>query len=530
MKKTKVMGILAVFAMAQVPAFADVQLAKIFSDNMVLQRGKPLPVWGTAKPDEAVTVSFNGATAAATAAKNGTWQATLPAQDVLKEGREFTVKGANTITLKNVLVGDVWLCSGQSNMEMSFSWHVLNGDAEMAEAAKYPNIRQTKFGHWRALVPAQSSCNSPWGVCTKESLPYTTACGYFFAREINKATGIPIGILDDNWSGCCIEPFISREGFATVPELKMFSDRIEKQLGDMESPNGKRWLENGMNSVLAWAQYAQAERNAGRPVEYVPETNIPFDSFLCGQYNAMIAPIGRFPIAGALWYQGCSNGGEGISYYQKLQALVNGWRKLWGCQFPFYIVQLASFTAPTDDPEGGNGYAKIRNAERMAAMGIPLSGLAVTINIGNAADIHPKNKLDVGRRLSLWALRDVYGQKDIVVSGPLYKSVAVEGNKLRVSFEYTGSGLMAAAKDPNAPGVAPVPAADGKLKGFAIAGADKKWVWADAVIDGATVVVSSPAVASPVAVRYAFRANPMGACNLYNKENLPASPFRSDNW
>ena len=501
-------------ALAAGTVMADVSLSGIFSDNMVLQRGKSVPVWGKAAPGEKVTVSFSGKTAEATADARGCWTAMLPALDVVKEGKELSVRGKNEIVLKNVLVGDVWLVSGQSNSEMSFGWGIVDGAAEMAKAKDFPNIRVTKFRHETSPIEVKyRTCNSPWVVASDKTLKDITAMGYFFARDINGRTGVPIGLLDDNWSGCAIEPFISPSGLAHTKGFE----------------NEERKIAAHREKVLAWCRQIAESYKAGE-VDFPGAA--PADPYYTRQHNAMIAPIVKFPITGALWYQGCSNGGEGMSYANKLQALVNGWRADWGYDFPFYVVQLASFTAKTDDPAGGNGYAKIRNAMRIATQTmIPKSGLAVAIDIGNAGDIHPKNKQDVGTRLARWARRDVYGEKDLVVSGPIYKSMKVEDGKIRISFDHVGKGLAIAKKDPNKPGM---PEFDNdleaKLKGFAIAGEDKRWYWANAEIDGEDVVVSAEEVAKPVAVRYAFRANPMGDCNLYNNEGLPASPFRTDEW
>lgn len=210
--------------------------------------------------------------------------------------------------------------------------------------------------------------------------------------------------------------------------------------------------------------------------------------------------------------------------------MIKGWRTSWGEDFPFYIVQLSSFGEPTDDPAGGNGYARTREAQRAVAGRVARCGLVVTTDIGNAKDIHPKNKLDVALRLSRWALRDVYGRKELVVSGPIFRTARREGKRLRIQFDHVGSGLVAAEKDPDAPGRAPVESADWKLKGFAVAGSDRKWHWAEAVVDGTNVLCESSAVPEPIAVRYAYRANPLGRGNLYNKEGLPAAPFRSDEW
>ena len=238
----------------------------------------------------------------------------------------------------------------------------------------------------------------------------------------------------------------------------------------------------------------------------------------------MIAPITRFPIKGAIWYQGCSNRGEGDIYYFKMKGLIEGWRNLWGYDFPFYFVQLAAYTAATKDPAGGNGYAKIREAQRRA-LSIPGTGMATAIDIGDQKDIHPKNKIDVGERLALWALAKDYGKDSLVYSCPLFKSMKIENGKIRLEFDYA-DGLMTATKTGYAP---PVPDKNAKPAHFAIAGADRKWVWADAVIDGNSILVSSPEVPEPVAVRYGFRAYPDGL-NLYNAAGLPMVPFRTDNW
>ncbi len=508
MKKTVFAGI----ALAAAAASADVTLSGIFTDDMVLQHGRPLPVWGRAEPGESVTVAFLGNEAKAQADAAGDWEVRLPALPVVKEGAELKVTGKNTVVLKNVLVGDVWLVSGQSNSEMSFGWGIINGDAEKARAKDFPNIRSIKFNHWTSAWPVRfrTAAQGPWRVDDNgDVLNGVTAMGYFFAREINERTGIPIGILDDNWSGCCIEPFICAEGIAKVPEFAHINAELDKSRAE----------------ILKWSDAIQAAKATG---SYGEVGNPPGNPFWTGQHNAMIEPIVRFPITGALWYQGCSNGGEGRTYAMKLEALVAGWRAKWGSDFPFYIVQLSSFTEKTTDPAGGNGFARIRNAQRIASQTIPGTGLAVTVDIGNDRDIHPKNKYDVGYRLSLWARRDVYGEKNLVVSGPLYTGMNIEGSSIRLSFDHVGGGLMAGEKGPDTPGVMPTPTPDGKLRGFALQGADGQWRWADAVIDGKTVVVSCADVAEPKNVRYAHRANPMGNCNLYNAEGLPASPFTTE--
>jgi len=520
----------AVVALASA-ARAKVEVSSVFSDHAVLQRDRPLPVWGWASPGERVTVSFAKSVATAIAATNGEWCAVLPRQALSRKGRTLVVEGENRIEFSDVLVGDVWLCSGQSNMEMPFSWGIIDGTNEMATASRYPNVRTAKFDHRRSYLPIERASCSPWKVCTPAVLPNVSACAWFFAREINRETGVPIGILDDNWSGSRIEPFIPPETLKATPALKSWHERYTKALDYVRTPKGAKHLSSAVNEMLIWAKYADARRKAGQSIDYWPVYNpLPVTTDTCGQYLSMIYPVRRYPIAGALWYQGCSNGTEGDTYATKLEAMIKGWRTSLGEDFPFYIVQLSSFGEPTDDPAGGNGYALTREAQRAVAGRVAGCGLVVTTDIGNAADVHPKNKLDVALRLSRWALRDVYGRKGLVVSGPIFRTARREGKRLRIKFDHVGSGLVAAEKDPNAPGRAPVRSTDGKLHGFAVAGADRAWHWADAAVDGADVLCWSPEVTEPVAVRYAYRANPMGRGNLYNKEGLPASPFRSDAW
>jgi len=458
--------------MTALPAAADVRLPKIFTDNMMLQRNLPVRVWGWAEADEAVNVTLGDKSAKTKPDAQGQWSLELPA---IKTGEnlELTVKGKNTLTVKNILVGDIWVCSGQSNMEMGLRECLGAGDD--IKAADLPKIRRIKFQKVSAGQPGSDAPTAtPWQVCSPETAGGFTAVGFYFAREILQKTGVPIGIVDDNWSGSLIEPWIAPEGITMVPEI---------------TPAGE------------WS----------------------------GMYNAMIAPIVRFPIKGALWYQGEQNGVEGESYYHKMRALVGGWRKKWGQgDFPFYFVQLAAFQEVTEDPAGGNGFTKLREAQ-FKSLTIPNTGMAViidTLPLDQIYNIHPQNKYDVGTRLAFWALGRDYGQKQQVVSGPIFKALKIDGGRARLAFDYLGTGLMVGKKEGRSPAVENK---GEKLKRFAIAGADKKWFWADAVIEGNTVAVSSPEVKEPVAVRYAYQKNPDGA-NLYNREGLPASPFRTDNW
>ncbi len=503
---------------------ADVSVPAVFSDFMVLQRGMEVPVWGKAEAGEKVTVSFGGKEVSTEAGADGKWMVKLPAMEASAEGRELVVAGKNRLGIQDVLVGDVWMCSGQSNMEWSMG---ACDAAEDIAAADFPAIRRIKAGHVSLSRPTDV-VPGKWEKCTPQSARGFTAVGFYFARKVHQEVGVPVGILDCNWGGTRIEPWTAPEGFAMVESLKGMAEEMKKREAAYRAEMGKR-----LDEVEAWIgkvrEAVKTEDGEIPPQPQIPGNPAAGSGSPMALYNGMVHPMVPFGIKGALWYQGESNGGEGDEYFEKMRALVLGWRKVWGQgEFPFYFVQLANHEQPTDDPAGGNGWARHRMAQLRAMKEIPKAGMAVIIDVGEAGDIHPKNKFDVGERLARWALNRDYGKTDVVVSGPIFDSASVEGDKVRVKFmaESLGGGLMVGKKEGRKPteGVK-----DGKLERFAVAGEDKKWVWAEAVIDGDSVVVSSPQVAAPVAVRYAYSMNPAGA-NLYNKEGLPASPFRTDGW
>ena len=462
-----------------------VTLDGLFTDHMVLQRDIPVTVAGAAAPGEKVTVAFAGQKLTATAGTDGKWSVKLAAMKANKTPATMTVGTGNELTLQDIVVGDVWLCSGQSNMEFKLGQSNRPDDVKSAEL---PLIRQFTVPRNRIATPCEV-VKSAWVVCSPQSAAGFTAVGFYFARKVQKETGVPIGLIDSSWGGTPIEPWIAPVGKEMVPEPL------------------REIVKLPFDGPADWSQL----------------------------YNGMIHPLIKFPIKGALWYQGESNAifnkddNREESYHQKMRGLIGGWRKVWNIgDFPFYYVQLANFQNPNDNPEGGEPWARICTSQ-LRSLSIANTGMAVAIDladVGNPSDIHPKNKLDVGERLAAWALAKDYGKKQLVYSGPLYKKMKIEGGKIRIGFDSVGSGLTVATKKGYDPMVKDP---QGKLKRFAIAGEDKKWVWADAVIDGKTVVVSSPSVPKPVAVRYAFSANPDG-CNLYNNEGLPASPFRTDTW
>ena len=468
---------------------------RLFGDHMVLQREMPVPVWGTARPGNRITVKFAGQEKSAEADKGGKWMVRLAALKASAAPAEmFITSSADKaiIKLSDVLVGDVYLCSGQSNMELPMSPD--KGPANIS--TDIPGIRQSRFG-------------LGWAVCNAANVKSFSAAAFFFARKINMETGVPIGLVNNSVGGTNIEPWTSPDGLVETPELK----------GDCEA------------KIAAFKKMVSAG-NAGGTVEAPtfkdPKVahNPPLYSILHYQHTVPLIP---YAIRAVLWYQGEGNGGEGDIYMQKMKALIRGWRKAWGREdLPVYFVQLPYWRGNNEKPEGGDGWAKIRIAQ-LKSLCISNTAMAVTIDTGDA-NVHPKNKYDVGERLARLALVKDYGRKDLVLTGPLYKGMKVESGKIRIFFDYAGKGLMVGKKNGMDPVVEDVGA---KLKRFAIAEVDPsaqgkmKWAWAEAVIDGDTVVVSSPEIHKPVAVHYAYSQNPAG-CNLYNKDGLPASPFRTE--
>lgn len=495
-------------------AVAEVSCPRVFQDSMVLQREMPVPVWGKADPGEKVTVTFAGNTVSATAGQDGKWMVKLPVMKANAVGQEMTVSGSNTITFKDVLVGEVWILSGQSNAESNLSWC----NPEEGRKANNPLMRFLKVDHIMAKTP-QYDAQMIWQKCEPERALNFSGVGYYFAKKLIEELKVPVGILDDNWGGSNIRFWIPEEGWRMIPELKPELDQRDKDYANYTAK-----MTEYLDYVEQWAADSRKQLAAGSVHE---QLKFPPERVEHGfMFNGMVAPVMPYAIRGMLWYQGEYNANDpGDIYYHKMRGLVGSWRNMWGQgEFPCYFVQLPNLDQPDKDPAGGNGWARMREVQTKA-MQIPNSGMVVTIDVGEAADIHPKNKVDVGERLARWALARDYGKK-IVYRSPFYKSMKIEGSKIRISFDQVGSGLMVGKKDYWGPVLEDK---GGTLKRFAIAGEDKKWFWADAKIDGDTVVVSSPEVPNPVAVRYAYSMNPEG-CNLYNKDGLPASPFRTDEW
>lgn len=492
------------FALSPLVASADTRLPAIFSDHAVLQAGVEVPVWGWAGPGEKVEVAIAGQTKKATPNAAGRWTVKL---DALKSGgpHVLTVKGTNTVTVADVLVGEVWLGSGQSNMAMNVS---ASKDFEKEKtAANLPKVRMFTVESGPSQKP-EEDCKGSWVVCAPETVGKFSATLFFFGREIHRAVDSPMGLINSSVGGTPIESWISPDVQMASPELRGFFDSSAKADVPFDATAAKAKYEKELADWKAKAKQAKADgKNAPRPPRD-PVALRERKGNVGGLFNGKIAPLIPYAIRGALWYQGEANtAGEKAQYYAaQLSLLVTDWRKRWGTDFPFAWVQLPNFSRP------GDGWPLVREA-MLKTLRLPKTGMAITIDIGEEKNIHPLNKQEVGRRLSLWALDSVYGKKVASPSGPLPAGHEFRGGEIVLKFSRADGGL--AAKD-------------GVLQGFTIAGEDKQWKDAKARIEGEKVIVSSAEVAKPVAVRYAWKDWP--DCNLVNGVGLPASPFRTDDW
>jgi sialate O-acetylesterase len=483
-------------------ALADVRLPNVFSDNMVLQRDKAIKVWGWAGPGEKVKVILSGKAAETTAGAYGEWKVELPA---MKAGgpHELTVTGKNTVKITNILVGEVWVCSGQSNMEFELKW-ARNAQQEIKDA-DYPRIRMLLVPRTAAGLPL-NDVKARWFVCspTNDAVADFSAVAYFFGREIHKALNVPVGMIAASQGATQIEVWTAPEGLADVPALRDSIAGIEAAANSAR----KKLIEN-LDALEPAIPMARAALAKGRPLppELAMACPLPAEGGPV-LYNGMIYPLVPFAIRGALWYQGESNCGDGMRYLDKMKALIGGWRKVWQQgDFPFYSVQIT--------PNNYEGRLPFLLEAQIASMSIANTGMAASTDTCDASDNfgggHPRNKQEIGRRLALWALAKDYGRKDLVYCGPQYKSIKAEGRQLRVSFDHVGGGLV--TRDNKPP------------DSFEIAGADGSFVEAVAKIEGATVVISSDKVANPTAMRFAWKD--LAQPNLLNKEGLPVSVFRA---
>ncbi len=493
---------------------AEVRLPKVFASHMVLQREKPLVIWGWADPNETIKVQLASERCEVRANDRGEWKAVLPA---MKAGGPctLTVSGSSTVRCDDVMIGEVWLCSGQSNMEFGIG-RCRNAKEEIA-AANYPNIRLLMVPNRWTPTP-QDDMDGVWKVCSPQTVAEGgwdgfSAVGYFFGRELHQKLGVPVGLIDADWGGTRIQPWTPPEGFASVPSLKHDSELV--QLADPRTPLHQQRLEQTLDETERWldaARKALTQRELVPtmptfPTELLPPHDVQDATAL---FNGMIQPLIPFAMRGVIWYQGESNDGDGMVYADRMKALLNGWRQLWGeGDFPFYFVQIAPFNY------GGNPETTAELWEaQTAAQAIPNTGMVVVNDIGNLKDIHPTDKQDVGHRLALWALAKTYGESNLVYCGPTFKAMIIAGDTLRVSFDHVGGGLASR---------------DGKpLNWFEIIDADEGgWMPAEVRIDGSTVVLSAPSVKRPVAMRFAWSM--LAEPNLMNAEGLPAGAFRAGN-
>ena len=627
-------------------AMANVTLPKIFGDNMVLQRDKSVRIWGWAAPGEKITVRFDQQTQTTKADKSGNWQVMLSPE---KAGGPFDlfVKGKNQIKIQNILMGEVWICSGQSNMEMPIEgWGKISNYKQEIADANYPMIRHFKVPNTMSTKLMDDVTGGDWEICSPATAGDFSAAAYFFARELYRQLKVPIGLINTSWGGTQSEAWTSQQGFAQSKDFKYVSDAmkpggmenilkqrkeaLEKMVGKIQGgldnkPNTDEWksitfddskwpsmklpglwedqglpdldgtvwfrktviispAETGQSAVLELAKIDDndetfvngikvGETNAynalrkytipagilkageniiavkvvdtgggggiygdaatmkltvgSNPISLAGDWKFRIESLLNMQnplgpndypsllFNAMINPLLPFTIEGAIWYQGESNAGRAFQYRTEFPLMITDWRQHWKQgDFPFYFVQLATFGSDQANSNNGSAWAELREAQAMT-LSLPHTGMAVTTDIGNPKDIHPKNKQDVGKRLAALALHDVYNQPG-EYTGPVYQSMKVDGNRIELTFAHEGSGWLVKDKY-------------GYIKGFEIAGADKKFYPAKASVDGKKIAVSNENVAVPVAVRYNW-ADDASEGNLFNSESFPAAPFRTDNW
>ncbi len=510
-------GVAAAALLAPAMARADVRPANLFGDHMVLQQTASAPVWGTARAGEKVTVFIAGKSSSTVAGADGKWTARL---SDLKEGGPYTltIKGDNTVTISDVLVGDVWLASGQSNMDFTVAktekkyFAGVQNEAEEIARAKYPQIRYFTVD-LKMTTEKQTDVTGHWAVVSPETVGDMSAVAYFFARDLVERKRFPIGVIVSTWGASTAEAWTSREALNAAPDLQPFVAAFDAKVAaytpDVQTKNAQ--------AQKAWEEAATAANTTGAKPPRAPKNLDPLQDQHNATvlYNGMIAPVKPYGIRGFLWYQGESNGVSADKYARLMQTLIRNWRADWNAAtMPFLFVQLANINKPQTEPVASvKGTVLVRDAQRKT-LRIPGTAMVSAIDLGDADNVHPKNKQEVGRRLALCARAVVYGEP-IEYSGPLFVSARLENGAMRVAF--TQAGGMTFKGDANAPG-----------RGFTLVGPDKKWVWADsAKIDGDAVVVSAASVPNPIAVRYAWADNP--PVTLFNGAGLPASPFRSDN-
>lgn len=491
-----------VLALGVVPGVvsADVRLPRIFSDHMVLQEGAAVPIWGWADPGEGVGATLGNRTEGTVADAQGRWRVTFRLT-ASEQPATLIVRGKNEVTVRDVLIGEVWLGSGQSNMAMTVN-RALHYEQEQADA-RFPQLRMFTVRSGAAAT-AQQDCQGEWVVCSPETVGGFSATAYFFGRELHRALGKPVGLINSSVGGTPIESWISPDAQQASPELKAFFDAQRERDAQFDPVAAKAQYDR---QLANWQKAVAKAKAEGTPPPRKPQDPIAVrerKGGVGGLFNGKIAPLVPYGIRGVIWYQGEANSSpdKNLYYRHQLPLLVKDWRARWGAELPFAWVQLPNFIG------AGRGWPEVREA-MLEALSLPQTGMAITLDIGDPQDIHPKNKQDVGRRLAFWALGTVYG-KDVTPSGPLPAGAERRGREVVCRFRYA-SGLKVRGD---------------ALAGFELAGADGAWQPAEARVDGETVVVSHPDIAAPQSVRYAWANDP--PCTLFNAADLPASPFRAE--
>jgi sialate O-acetylesterase len=489
--------ILCLFVAFSSQLFAqNINPASIFGNNMVIQQGINAPIWGTAKPNQKLTLLFADKVQKTKADKTGKWMVKLP---IMKAGGPYKMlisSGKDSVMYPSVFVGEVWLAGGQSNMQLLMP-EIKNAGKEIADA-NYLGIRFFTVGMNISHKPVDK-VKGEWQICTPENAKKFSATAYFFARELHQQKQVPVGIIASSWGSSPAEAWTSSESLLTYPDFKDSITKYQQLQADWE---------------LLYANYLADRETLKTQPTSSKKPVLPLEkNYPSALYNAMIAPLVPYGIKGIIWYQGENNARKAFQYRSLFPLLINDWRSKWNNNnLPFVFVQLANHKVKNTEPVFKDEWALLREAQLMALQ-VPNTGMAVTIDIGEANNIHPKNKQDVGKRLFLAANHLAYNNTTDTYSGPIYQSINIISNEAEISFTHIGKGLVIKGDT---------------LTGFAIAGADKKFYWANAKVKGEKVIVSSPMVANPVAVRYAWASNPNAL--FYNLDGLPASPFRTDEW
>jgi len=514
--------------------FADkLEFPSIFSNMMVLQQGQEVPVWGKGKAGAEISVSFAGQTKTSTVAEDGSWQLSLAPLSASKENREMSISmGEEQQTITNVLVGEVWLCSGQSNMEFTLG-HLSRNAREPAdqpvadyvknetETASDPLLRHFKVNNTTSPFEPLSNVKGTWISSNPASNMNFSGTAYFFGKELRQQLDVPVALINSSWGGTRVEAWTPDAAIKANENLKVRigteEELLKNRIAQWDPVKQKELYENRLK---IWQEKTGNKGRKPRQASH-PAASPQNASSL---FNAMIHPLVPYAFKGAIWYQGESNAKEGYAVYSEtFMAMIQSWRDYWQQgDFPFYFVQLASFRAPAETPVDSDPWVTVLDQQRRS-LALKNTGMAVANDIGEAKDVHPRNKIDIGKRLSLWALANEYG-KNLVKSGPLYKSHRINGNNIEITFDHVGSGLMVARKNL----LDPAQQVEEALAHFQICAADGVWKWAEAKITGKDKVsVSHADIAAPTVVRYAWSPNPEKA-NLYNKEGLPTSVFTTE--